>query len=278
MELNHLKSLFENLKVNEKKDSENWVNLTNDQTIISIPKANLTERELALINLLEHKENVMPCKLTSWQKYLYQHDQQPKVSSTLRFLYFKVTNLSENYQKEWQQLISSFFKDGTSAFWDDANHMVLVDEECELNKSELAGMLSSVDNDFDCTTRVLVGFVWSKDDDLPAIFEEENKILRDRKNLPVVSTIPELALRYYLQNTNKNSAILNSLRNFFESSSNYTELIQALYQVGGNVTQASKNMFIHRNTLEYRLDKLMNERKLNLRTINDLIFCYLAIV
>ena len=232
MELNHLKSLFENLKVNEEKDSENWVNLINDQTIISIPKADLTERELALIDLLAHKENVMPRKLTSWQKYLYRHDQQPKVNQTLRFLYFKVTNLSENYQKEWQQLISSFFKDGTSVFWDDANHMVLVDEECELDKSELAGMLSSVDNDFDCTTRVLVGFVWSKNDDLPAIFEEENKILRDRKNLPVVSTIPELALRYYLQNTNKNSAILNSLRNFFENSSNYTGLIQALYQVG----------------------------------------------
>ena len=47
------------------------------------------------------------------------------------------------------------------------------------------------------------------------------------------------------------------LQTYKKKLSTSSELITSLYKVGGNVTQASKVMYIHRNTLEYRIDKLV---------------------
>lgn len=54
-------------------------------------------------------------------------------------------------------------------------------------------------------------------------------------------------------------------------------MITALYQHKGNISSAAKALYVHRNTLQYQIDKLAQETGLNLREMDDLVFCYLIL-
>ena len=49
------------------------------------------------------------------------------------------------------------------------------------------------------------------------------------------------------------------------------ETIRVFFRNDLNITAASKELFIHRNTLNYRLDKIKRETGLDLRTFQDAV-------
>ena len=279
MDLEHVKELFPTARINEKL-SEGIPNVKFNVAgkIVRIPIASLNDREQCLLILLT-RQNDSEIKYDSpWEKYLFDNGVKPNSADKLRFLYITVNKLDKEQKSEWQHLILTFFKNETVAFWLDDKHLVIIDEECTLTVDEFKGMLDAVDNDFDAKTKLLVGLVWRREDDLRSLVKEEMQIDKFSQNKQMVVTVPDLALRFYLHSSKKESVILQNCRQMFEQIDYAGSLIHALYLVGGNVSQASKAMFVHRNTLEYRIDKLKKEFALNLRNMNDLTFCYLAFV
>ncbi|WP_227869161.1 helix-turn-helix domain-containing protein [Tetragenococcus halophilus] len=46
----------------------------------------------------------------------------------------------------------------------------------------------------------------------------------------------------------------------------------------GNISSAAKELFMHRNTLQYKVDKFQEQTKTNLKKMDDLFLCYLLIL
>lgn len=254
------------------------VELRVDNHLIRIPLNDLSPRELCFIDLLRQNNQLKIQCNSPWEKYLFGDGLKPKSSIKLRFLYITVHQLDKEQKTKWQQMILTFFSNTTASFWAKDEQLVIVDEACTLSKEELSGMLDTVDSDFDSESRLLIGLVWKRKCDLRALFEEERQISTFSQKQQAVATVPDYALKFYLHSFNQDSLVLQTYRQMFEELDYAINLIRALYQVGGNVSQASKAMYVHRNTLEYRIDKLKNEFALNLRSMTDLTFCYLAIV
>lgn len=259
-------------------DNKQEISLQFGSHFLTLAKEKLSSRELLLIRLLQEQLPQTKSRETPWQKFLNGHSwQQPTSKEHLRFLYFRIENLSLDRKNEWQKLILSFFKKDTSSFWNDDQSLLIIDEDCIMSKEELTGIVSSVDNDFDTKTNFLMGLVWSKTDDLPAVFAEEKIINSTFSKIRPYETVTSAALKFYLH-YQRPSVILKSYRKKLEAVEYLPHLITTLYKNEGNISQAAKEMYIHRNTLEYRIDKLQSEDCLNLRQMDDLIFCYLAIV
>lgn len=55
-------------------------------------------------------------------------------------------------------------------------------------------------------------------------------------------------------------------------------IIQELWNELGNVSSAAKTLFLHRNTLKYRIEKFQEQSGFNLKKANDLLFCYLLLL
>ncbi|NRE28611.1 Fis family transcriptional regulator, partial [Enterococcus faecalis] len=51
----------------------------------------------------------------------------------------------------------------------------------------------------------------------------------------------------------------------------------ALWKNQGNISSTAKDLFMHRNTLHYRLEKFFEQTGLSLKKMDDLIFCYLLL-
>ena len=54
-------------------------------------------------------------------------------------------------------------------------------------------------------------------------------------------------------------------------------IISALWKNQGNISSTAKDLFMHRNTLHYRLEKFFEQTGLSLKKMDDLIFCYLLL-
>lgn len=255
-------------------DTQDYLPLKIDGQTWFVAKNNLSKRELFLLKSLSIGQSSVARSYTPWQNYLINQQNQPLIRANLRFIYFRVGGLIPERKNEWMELILSFFSSETSSFWDNRSSLIIIDEECTLTQNDIIGIVTAIDGDFETKTEVLIGLVWNKTDDLPKVFKEERLMGANFKDLKKVLTVPEIALQFYLARSTKNSIILQTYRKKLASSS---ELITSLYKVGGNVTQASKNMYIHRNTLEYRIDKLQDRTNLNLRKMDDLVFSYLII-
>ncbi|WP_297817132.1 helix-turn-helix domain-containing protein [uncultured Lactobacillus sp.] len=273
MKFEELQELFPQLQKNPTQDA---YALRLEDGDAYLPKETLTQREKTIWQLLETKK--IHHKLSSWQLYLNGQKSQPKVNSHLRFLYFQVKKLNKEERKQWQDQLLSFFGSRVAYFWQNPENVVVIDEQCHLSQEELNGILTTMDSDFLTTTHLLVGLVWDKKAELPAIFMEEEKINDSISWQSKVMTIPQAALSFYTQFNKKDSVILHTFRQLFNNQDDSKELVVNLYKVGGNVTQAAKNMFVHRNTLEYRIEKFMQKYHLNLHQMDDLVFCYLIFV
>ncbi|WP_313095042.1 helix-turn-helix domain-containing protein, partial [Streptococcus parasuis] len=55
-------------------------------------------------------------------------------------------------------------------------------------------------------------------------------------------------------------------------------IIEALWEEGAVLTKAAQKLYIHRNTLQYRLDKWQEMTGLQLKDLNDLAICHQAIL
>ena len=56
------------------------------------------------------------------------------------------------------------------------------------------------------------------------------------------------------------------------------QIISALWKAQGNISSAAKELFMHRNTLQYKVDKFQEQTKTNLKKMDDLFLCYLLIL
>ncbi len=64
-----------------------------------------------------------------------------------------------------------------------------------------------------------------------------------------------------------------------ENVSNDKELIESIkvfFQCNLNVSLAAKQLYLHRNTLQYRIDKFIEKTGLNIKTFEGAVAVYLA--
>lgn len=53
--------------------------------------------------------------------------------------------------------------------------------------------------------------------------------------------------------------------------------IQTYLEANSNITEAAKRMYMHRNSLQYRIDKFIDRTQMDIKTFQGAIVCYLAL-
>ena len=77
--------------------------------------------------------------------------------------------------------------------------------------------------------------------------------------------------------SNSREEFMTSLKEAFDLDQEIKEIIKTLWLNQGNITSTSKELYIHRNTLQYRLDKFYERYGLSLKEMKNLTLCYLLI-
>lgn len=240
---------------------------------VAIDVSDLTEREIGLLKVtLPEPKHHHP-----WAKALLEGGPMP-TSGTVCFTHLSIEGLETEQQALFADTMLSFFDASTTSFYRDATHLVLVapNPSDEAVSDLLTDVLSTLDTDFDTRTRAYLGRTWPVDSQLSARFLEEQQ-LANFSHEPL-SSLETAALGFYTQHARHTSSLLQALAALInEADADMRSVITALYHHQGNLTATAKALFLHRNTLQYRLDKFQSQTGFSLKRMDDLVLCYLLI-
>ncbi|MNW31065.1 Purine catabolism regulatory protein [compost metagenome] len=86
----------------------------------------------------------------------------------------------------------------------------------------------------------------------------------------MIYSIPDEQRKFFVKHAGNQSAM-------FEDAETLTTL-ETFFQMDCNVSETAKRLYVHRNTLIYRLDKIKQETGLDVRTFNDAVLARLILL
>ncbi|WP_461214401.1 helix-turn-helix domain-containing protein [Lacticaseibacillus sp. GG6-2] len=231
----------------------------------------LTPREKALLMALAPQ----PTSRNPWARFLTGDGPIP-TQGDVRMIQFLTTTAPEQPQL-WLEALISLFDAPVTGFWLAPTQAVIVEPQSAtpLTDVELLSMLNTLDNDFDTKTQAYCGQFWPASTQLPAIFQEEQHLAKAADTR--CANLATAALGFYTRSARAHSPLLTALRAAINQDPEMRPVIASLYEHLGNLTATAKALYIHRNTLQYRLDKFQQATGFSLRQMDDLVLCALVI-
>lgn len=264
-------------------EDEAYLVFSDSHHFLWLPKKGLSKTELQLLqsfitpNPVVHKIQEHP-----WYDALFQHQNPPVEEGLYRMIQVEFSQLDDASAETWNtelmsilpQLVDYFFVTKTYAILIEAYH------EEALTSDELAGVFLALDGDFNTYTRVFVGSFFPYTEDFTRLLQEEEQLFshellrtRDQKCYHLASA----SLTFFMDKIVKDSYLMRTLYYNWFTEEDLSGIITNLWKNQGNVSSTAKDLFMHRNTLQYKLDKFQQGTHCNLKKMDDLFLCYLLI-
>ncbi|NLB98351.1 MAG: hypothetical protein GX788_01870 [Lactobacillales bacterium] len=246
----------------------------------------ISDREKRLIIQLVQPDTVLHTSLKNiWAHYLLE-DATAIPSGYARIQVLQVslkhTELEPLDQKLWLDAFKNTLAFVIDGFFISNQYAVLIVHNPDFFDltAEIEGLLNVLDDDFGIRTSVYLGQNWEVDSSLPTLFAEEQNIFMDtrsRSQRDQIVTLSTTALPHFTYEAAAKSPILATLKEGIQNIDGGAELVAALWQNQGNISKAAADLYVHRNTLQYRIDRFMDTVGLNLKKMDDLLLGYLAL-
>ncbi|RSD29255.1 PucR family transcriptional regulator [Mesobacillus subterraneus] len=254
---------------------------------IGIPKEHVSESQLDLLKSLFHHLNENDSRELSgpahiWKQFLFHEGSSPYATNKeVRFIQFQL-NAKENVSDEMDEAFQGFFPDHT-ILWVTNSYGIIVEEKKEVSEDEeeLEAISATFESDFFIKINFYIGKFQEVTPQIRAFFHKEKqlfeqslklstreKILTFEKAFPTIlaSSLPE-HLKVIMKST-----ILKA----FEEDNELMATIKVFLESNSNASLAAKKLYVHRNTLQYRMDKFMEKSGVNLKDFDTAVMVYLA--
>ncbi len=214
-----------------------------------------------------------------WYHYLFENKPLPHSEKSFRVIQLKLKKESPN-AKDWLTHLSELFNQVEDFFFIDRQTAVLIEEKTHiiLQKEELEGMLLTLESDFLIQATAYIGSFNEATHNFTSFFAEEELIFSTYyAEQQHVFSFQDIALDYLTKDKIQESTIMQSLKETLVLDDEIKRIIETLWLKQGNITSTSKELYIHRNTLQYRLDKFYERFGISLKDMKNLTLCYLLI-
>ncbi|MEI5995449.1 helix-turn-helix domain-containing protein [Candidatus Enterococcus mansonii] len=255
--------------------------LVGDQYFI-IPKELLKASEIRLLKkLFPSKLRTVDSAKHPWYGYLFEQIIVER-KGTFRILQFKLKKTKDFLQVEWENSIKDIFEHQVDFFFTTDNQGIIVEKYAPgyYTNDELQSIFLTLDADFDTSTTVFIGNFYTNHPSFFEVFQEEQQIFAEESAIlkgKNTFSLTDVALHYFTKKAMEQSQIVQSFRNQLTLTSELQQIIFSLWRNQGNISSAAKDLYMHRNTLHYRVEKFYEQTGLSLKKMDDLVFCYLLI-
>lgn len=244
----------------------------------------LTDKERSLIAALRpEKPEQNALRNHVWYPILFEGARLVKAGKSFRILQINLTFLEElqNYKKLWQESLLEFFPSYVDGFFLTDSEYILVEELSQHNYevSDLKGIFTTLDDDFSIESIVFVGEFYQDNEAIFPLFQEERRLFSEAIAFETdnrVFRFSDVALNYFTREKIAESSIAHYFREkLAQEDEAFRQLVQKMWEFSGNITSVAKAMYTHRNTINYRVERIYEHTGINLKNPNDLILVYL---
>ncbi|WP_270341124.1 PucR family transcriptional regulator [Bacillus mobilis] len=279
--IQQLKTYYgEDIKINEAVLSEDYSWFLVEGNKVGIRKIRLHQREHQLLSSILTPIHIDTFYKTekekSWHEALYKNNNISMLS--VRFLHFFTTQ-SIVEREEFQDALQSMFSFTTTMIWETSQAGVLILEE-NITESVLQTALDTLETDFFISLSFFVGRRYTQTDEFAYLYQWERKLFSVLS--PYLSkkiTYIEQLLPYQLMISLPKEERKKYTNQLLAPISNDKELIDSVkvfFRCNLNVSLAAKQLYLHRNTLQYRIDKFIEKTGINIKTFEGAVAVYMA--
>lgn len=266
-------------------NSDNYylVEIEMDKLYISLES--LTASEIELLNLLT-KQNSNEKKMNNpFEKLLFDGivDESLAVKK-IRLVYLQTNHLEQSNFPIWKKTLMDSLIEVIDVIFVSADVIIAIFNANDLEKNLLKSfseVIQSLDQDFNLLTLGMIGQVTPINPQTQEIFQYEKDLFRnfiDTQNIDGITMLSDLLIHNVGADFKKSSKQLPTLLNYLYEEKDIQQLIYRLFKNDGNLSQTANELYLHRNTLSYRIDQLHQKTGFDLTYLPDLIICYLLIV
>lgn len=238
----------------------------------------LTEREKQLISWLGGEEEVTP---NPWYRYLIDgRGEAPQVIKKMQLVYCHISHSTAEGTASWLEMMQTLLPNFRATLQlSGQDYVLILDQDQSLPVADiLKDTVSAMEYDFNIRLSILVGQVWteSKDGKVSPVIRAEQAVFRAwiQEGHQGVYRFSQLYLWGIEQADLDLTPIKTSLHQLIESQDQLQDIIVALWDNGAVVTKAAQQLYLHRNSLQYKIDKWEELTGLQLKNLTDLALCY----
>lgn len=273
------------------EDQSYYWYIENANQYIGIPKRSVSSDQLALLNifldpfLLHTEELNRSAQQMYWHKLLYQQDSAPlsKIEDgSYRFIHYNLPNNDINIT-DFSDAINGFFHDPVIC-WKDPSSGVIIEntKSTLLTNQDFNAVIHTLESDLYAHFRLFIGNNYPLSNEIITYFASEDtcfKTIRLYNSKDKVITFSSAFLDLLLLGKNQTLCITlaKNLLGTLENEKDLLQTIMIYIEANANATVAAKQLFLHRNSLKYRLDKFYEITNLDVRKFEDSLCAYLAI-
>lgn len=276
--LTNLLELYPDSLLGEEISSDLYLTIRVQKQILNIPKRNINKNEMALLNLInEDRMNSLTTPL--WEKFLNGDGPAPVKNCPFHFIHLKI---EDNFDyKSWAQKL---FTDIEEVFdiinLEKTFYLILVSSPLKDNFKEIfQDAIKKLDSEFETKSQVMLGQKISHHSEIKNILSKERKVFKSylaKNTNDKLASFSECLCAYEINQVMDITKYVPELSHYLEANHDYITVIEEIYSAKANISEAAKKLYIHRNTLLYRISKFKQETNFDLTDFNDLLLCYLV--
>ncbi|MBO1580026.1 CdaR family transcriptional regulator [Bacillus sp. XF8] len=279
--IQQLKTYYgKDIKINETILSEDYNWFLVEGKKVGIRKSRLHERECQLLSSILtplHTDTFYETeKEKLWYEALYQNKDIPITS--VRFLHFFTTKPIVE-REEFQDALQSMFSFTTTTVWETSQNGVLILEE-NIPEYILQTALDTLETDFFISLSFFIGRHYTQTNEIAHLYQWERNLFSFLS--PYLSkkiTHIEQLLSYQLMISlpkEEREKYTNQLLAHISNDKELIDSVKVFFQYNLNVSLAAKQLYLHRNTLQYRIDKFIEKTGINIKTFEGAVAVYMA--
>jgi hypothetical protein len=262
---------------------------------IGIPKTDLSERELELLKTIyeyyEPYSNRMESTPLSpqelvWYDFLFLNGMPPSdgPGANIRMIQFQL-NGKQVETLEFESALRGFFSDDVLIIWENNHNGIVIEisqrKSISLAEKEFISLVQTLESDFFFKVTFYYGKQYLFNNHIPAIFQEEKEFFIFAQNLLGTGTVfsfervfPFFAAHYMPDQIKQK--LTKTFADVFQEDSEMFATIKSLLENNLNASLTAKKLYVHRNTLQYRVDKFTDKTGIQLKDFYSAFTVFLA--
>lgn len=288
--INKLQSLFPSLvKIHEVANKNvhdyHWFT-TNDGNIFGILKKELSDKEYKLLHtfLSPYNETFPPVTESEklWKQRIHSTINEP-IDYNYRFIYFSIDK-DQISPKSFKEAIIELFDKEIPILWENNTEGILIEEQMNDQEENISyeQIIDILMSDLYVNLKFFVGTFQDHLNDLNQYYENLLSTVKvaflysDKTVLHLVDAIPFLIIDK-LEEPLKSDLPKVILRDYVHDQE-FLHTIETFLESNLNISVAAKKLYMHRNSLQYRIEKFQEHTGIDIRDFQQALAVYLAIV
>lgn len=258
--------------------------ITDKGEVIGISKDELTDKDFKLLSTFLRPYNKSIPEMTReemlWGSYVKGECSDDAIHVPSRFIFFSF----QKFQIEpcsFKEAINEFFAKQVPILWENNHEGVIIETnpDQDFSYKQIIDVLMS---DLYVKINILIGPY------LHTIAEAQNSYQALVKNAAIVFTYSESAVTSYMDaipfilidqtEESVRANIINTVLGETATDDELMKTINMFLTCNLNMTLTAKELYLHRNSLQYRLDKFTQKTGIDIRQFHQAMAVYLALL